>query len=298
MIDLKKVTTENRNDNTKNIDIVSTIEILKLINNEDKTVPLAVEKQLKEISEAVELTYDAIKNNGRVFYIGAGTSGRLGVLDASEMPPTFNVEPTVFIGLIAGGDVALRFPVENAEDDLDQAKLDLEKHNFSNNDVLIGIAASGRTPYVIGGLNFAKQIGAKTISLSTSSDTAISKIADVAIEVVVGAEPITGSTRMKSGTAQKLVLNMISTATMIKMGKVYENLMIDVKASNEKLIQRTINITKELTNSDDIELIKKTLSQCDDSPKIATVAILKNISVAEAKDLLKQNDNILRKVIN
>ncbi len=271
--------------------------MLKIINNEDKTVPLAVEKVIPKIAEAVDACYEVIKNNGgRVFYIGAGTSGRLGVLDASEMPPTFNVPNDLIIGIIAGGDDALRNPIEGAEDSTDEVINDLSKYNFNKNDILIGIAASGRTPYVISGIEYAKEIGAKTISISTSSNSKIGMISEIGIDACTGAETITGSTRMKSGTAQKLILNMISSSVMIKLGKVYQNWMIDVKASNEKLFERVISMVIDITNVTREEALSK-LEQCNYSPKIAVVMIIKGIDSIEANDLITKNDGRLSNII-
>ncbi len=212
------------------------------------------------------------------------------------MPPTFNVPNNMIIGIIAGGDYALRNPIEGAEDSKTEVVEDLKKINFSKNDFLIGIAASGRTPYVIGGLEYANQLGAKTGSISTSKDSEIGKIAKYKIEPVTGPEPITGSTRMKSGTAQKLVLNMISTGVMIKLGKVYGNLMIDVKPSNEKLIERAVKIVEEVTG-EKREKIIEALQECNNTPKVAIVMIIKKINSKQAIELLDKNDGILSKVI-
>lgn len=218
---------------------MSTGEILKNINNEDKKVPLAVEKAIPKIETVVEKVVEKIKNhNGRLFYIGAGTSGRLGVLDASECPPTFGVSPNVVIGLIAGGDKALRNAVENAEDDTEQAWKDLQEFSISKNDVLVGIAASGTTPYVIGGIRAARENGLITACITSNAGSPLSEASEFPIEVVVGPEFVTGSTRMKSGTAQKLVLNMISTAVMIKLGRIKGNKMVDMQLSNKKLVGR------------------------------------------------------------
>lgn len=296
-VNIDKISTEDRNKNTKDIDRVSTIEMLTMINNEDAFVHKAVKSQIDVIAKVVDHGYKVIRNNGRIIYIGAGTSGRLGVLDASEMPPTYNTSNDLIIGIIAGGDIALRNPIEGAEDSLEQAIEDLKKINFSKNDFLIGITASGRTPYVISGMEFAKKIGAKVASLSTTKNSQIGKIADFKIEPITGAEVITGSTRMKSGTAQKLVLNMISTGIMVKLGKVYENLMIDVKPSNEKLIERSIKIVSELAKEFSREQIVFALKESSFSPKIAIVMLNKNLSANNAIDLLKKNDNDLRKLL-
>ncbi len=297
MKNFKNISTEGRNKNTHNIDLLSTIEMVKLLNSEDQKVAEAVSLQLDNIASAIDLIDNVLSNGGRVFYIGAGTSGRLGVLDASEIPPTFNVDSSLFIGIIAGSDIALRMPIENAEDNPTQAQEDLGEYDFNSKDILIGIAASGRTPYVIGGLKYANSIGAKSITVVTLKDAEMSKLSTVAIETVVGAEPITGSTRMKSGTAQKMVLNMISTGAMIKQGKVYGNLMVNVRASNEKLIQRIIDMTKQITGETDETKVVELLKQANYNPKVAIISLIKEVSVDEAKDLLNQNDDILRRVI-
>ena len=241
-VDLKKISTETRNQNTLDIDVVPTIEILQKINNEDKTIAYAVEKALLQIAEVVEKVYEAFINGGRLIYMGAGTSGRIGILDAVECPPTYGVDYNMVQCLMAGGEKAFIKAVEGAEDSLTQGKEDLININLSSKDVVIGIAASGRTPYVIGGLNYANEVGAVTSCITTSANSIIESIVKLPIVAVTGPEPITGSTRMKSGTAQKMICNMISTASMVKMGKVYENLMIDVKATNEKLVSRSLSI--------------------------------------------------------
>lgn len=241
-VDLKKISTESRNQNTLDIDIVSTIDILKKINNEDKQVAYAVEKALPNIAVVVDVVYESFINGGRLIYMGAGTSGRIGILDAVECPPTYGVDYNMVQCLMAGGKEAFIKAVEGAEDSIIQGKEDLKNINLTSKDVVIGIAASGRTPYVIGGLNYANEIGAATSCITTSSSSPIEALAKYPIVAVTGPEPITGSTRMKSGTAQKMICNMISTASMVKMGKVYENLMIDVKATNEKLVSRSLSI--------------------------------------------------------
>ena len=224
-IDLKKISTESRNQNTLDIDLVPTLEILKKINNEDKTIAYAVEKALPNIVKVVDKVYEAFINGGRLIYMGAGTSGRIGILDAVECPPTYGVDYDMVMCLMAGGEKAFIKAVEGAEDSLTQGKVDLENINLTKNDVVIGIAASGRTPYVIGGLNYANEVGAVTSCITTSASSPIESIVKFPIVAVTGPEPITGSTRMKSGTAQKMICNMISTASMIKMGKVYEKLV-------------------------------------------------------------------------
>ncbi len=296
-IDLSKISTEQRNNNTINIDIAEPKEIARLINEEDKLVAIAVEKELTQIGEAIAIGEATIRNGGRIIYIGAGTSGRLGVLDASEIPPTYNAPSDMFIGLIAGGDYALRNAVENAEDSADEIIKDLNDIKFSKKDFLVGIAASGRTPYVVAGLEYANKIGAKTMSISTSANSQIGKIANITVDAVVGPEAITGSTRMKSGTAQKLVLNTLSTGIMVRLGKVYKNLMIDVKPANAKLIQRCINIVFEITSANE-ELIKKTLEETNYSCKLSSVMIIKDLSKEDAQQLLNNNNGYLRKVID
>jgi N-acetylmuramic acid 6-phosphate etherase len=246
-VNLKKITTESRNLNTMNIDTLSTIEILKKLNEEDKNVPLCIEKAIPQISFLVEEVVEVFKKKGRLIYVGAGTSGRIGVLDASECPPTFGVDENMVVGVIAGGEKALTTAIEGAEDSKELAMLDLMRINLTKDDIVIGIAASGRTPYVLGAIHYAKEIGAITGCITTSSGSILADSVDFPIEAITGPEPITGSTRMKSGTAQKLICNMISTTAMIRMGKVYENLMVDLKATNQKLISRMLSIIKEVT---------------------------------------------------
>ncbi len=247
MIDISKISTEDRNKNTKNIDIVSTEEMLRLLNIEDKKVPSAVEKAIPQIAAVVDIVTEAFAQGGRLFYIGAGTSGRLGVLDASECPPTFGVPNDLVIGIIAGGDMALRTSSEGVEDSKEAAIHDLKEYQLNKKDIVVGIAASGRTPYVMSALEYANSLECETACITTSADSEIAKVAKHPIEAITGAEPITGSTRMKSGTAQKLVLNMITTSSMVKIGKVYENLMIDVQMSNDKLVSRAQKIVMEIT---------------------------------------------------
>ena len=244
----------------EHLEKMSVTDLLTNINNEDKTVPLAVEKALPQIEKLVTEIVSKMKQGGRLFYIGAGTSGRLGIVDASECPPTFGVSDNVVIGIIAGGETAIRKAVENAEDDANQAWEDLKKHAISSADVVIGIAASGNTPYVIGGLKKARENNCITGSISCNSDCLISKEADYPIELVVGPEFLTGSTRMKAGTSQKLVLNMISTAVMIQLGKVKGNKMVDMQLSNEKLVNRGIKMIMDELAIDEqkaVDLLKK-----------------------------------------
>ena len=247
-MDLSALNTEQRNPHTLDIDKLDTLSMIKLINEEDKSVAHAVEAELANIAAAVDAITSHLEGGGRLFYIGAGTSGRLGVLDASECPPTFGVSPHMIQGLIAGGPKALISSIEGAEDNADRAPTDLKERDLSSNDILVGIAASGRTPYVIAALEYAKSINAATIALSCVHDSKIAAISDIAITPITGPEVITGSTRLKAGTATKMVLNMLTTATMIKLGKVYSNLMVDVQATNEKLKERAINIVQTAVN--------------------------------------------------
>lgn len=284
--------TEQRNPNSIHIDRASALEIVQMINNEDKLVPLAVEKCLPQIAQAVEKIVTAFQQGGRLVYMGAGTSGRLGVLDASECPPTYGVSPDMVVGLIAGGERALRHPIEGAEDNREQGKLDLQAIHFTEKDVLVGIAASGRTPYVLAGLEYANEVGAITISIASNPNSAMANIADIAIETLVGAEVLTGSSRMKSGTAQKLVLNMLTTASMIQMGKCYQNLMVDVQASNEKLRARAIRIVMQATECTK-EVAEHTLKMADGNAKLAIMMQLGNLDKESAVEILNKNQNKL-----
>ena len=244
----EELTTEKRNPASENIDKVSTLEMVRIMNDEDKKVAFAVEKVLPEIAAAIDLIAERLSSGGRLFYIGAGTSGRLGVLDASECPPTFGTSPEIVQGLIAGGDEALRKAIEGAEDDRQLAEKNLAEKNFSREDILVGITSSGRTPYVLGGINFAKKIDAATVGISCVENSELAKIVDIGITPITGAEVIAGSTRLKAGTATKMVLNMLTTGAMIKLGKVCGNLMVNVQATNEKLRARAARI-KNLVDS-------------------------------------------------
>lgn len=290
---LSTLITEQRNPNSMHVDSLSALEIVQLMNEEDKQVPLAIEKCLPQIAQAVECIVAAFQQGGRLVYIGAGTSGRLGVLDASECPPTFGVSPEMVKGIIAGGERALRHPIEGAEDSKTQAVVDLQTIQFSSKDVLVGIAASGRTPYVIGALEYAKSLGSVTVSIASNPNSAMANIVDIAIHTVVGPEVLTGSSRLKSGTAQKLVLNMLTTASMILMGKCYQNLMVDVQASNEKLKARAIRIVMQATDCDKI-LAEETLKQADQNAKLAIMMILSGLDRAQAEALLKKHHGKLQ----
>ena len=289
-----KAITENRNENTKDIDIISTLELVKKINDEDKNVACAIEKELNNIAQAVDLIAEHFLDGGKLYYFGAGTSGRLGVLDASECPPTFGVEYGMVQGIIAGGDRALRYAIEGAEDSFESGEKDAGI--LSEKDVCVLISASGNPNYLLGAAKTAKEKSCKIIALTCNPEAKILESADVKICVVVGAEAIAGSSRMKAGTAQKMVLNMLSTGAMVKIGKTYENYMIDVKATNEKLKKRAIGIVKELTCSDEKTVIE-TLNNCNWSVKTACLMLIKNISIEKAQDLLKQNNGVLRKII-
>ncbi|MDG6236795.1 N-acetylmuramic acid 6-phosphate etherase [Glaesserella parasuis] len=284
---LGQLITEQRNPNSMQIDTLSAYEIVQIINNEDKQVPLVIEKVLPQIAQAVEKIVEAFQQGGRLVYIGAGTSGRLGVLDASECPPTFGVSPEMVKGIIAGGERALRHPIEGAEDNKEAGKQDLQVVEFSQKDVLVGIAASGRTPYVLGALAYAKQLGATTVSIASNPNSAMSQIADIVIDTVVGAEVLTGSSRMKSGTAQKLVLNMLTTASMILIGKCYQNLMVDVQASNQKLVARAIRIVMQATECSR-EIAETTLVLAENNAKLAIMMILADLDKDGAEQLLSQ----------
>lgn len=246
-VDLKKIGTEQRNQNTMNIDMLSTLEIVKKINDEDKTVAYAVEKATEQIATLVDRVVEAFHKDGRLIYMGAGTSGRIGILDAVECRPTYSVDDEMVQCLMAGGMGAMTKAVEGAEDSKEMAVTDLINIELNPNDIVIGITASGRTPYVIGGIEYAKKIGCATGGITTSPNSELASVVDYPVEAITGAEPVTGSTRMKSGTAQKMICNIISTSSMIKMGKVYENLMIDVQPTNLKLVKRAQNIVVQAT---------------------------------------------------
>lgn len=288
--------TEQQNKNSLEIDQFSVLKILETINNEDQTVATAVKMVLPDIEVVVSFAKKSLGSGGRVFYIGAGTSGRLGVLDASECPPTYSVPSDWFIGLIAGGDDALRRSIEGAEDDQFQVEKDLEKYNINSNDLLIGISCSGAAKYVISALEYAKKKSAKTVYLITNPAPYLSTSVDKVIAVDTGPEIVAGSTRMKAGTATKMILNMISTTTMISMGKVYGNLMVDLMAVNEKLVDRGARIIKKITG-ESYEKSLETLIKANKSVKIAIVMIVKSCDAIEAKNLLDNANGMLRKVI-
>ncbi|WHY70945.1 N-acetylmuramic acid 6-phosphate etherase [Fictibacillus enclensis] len=293
---INHLTTEKRNQNTLDIDEVSSLEVVRKINTEDKRVPEAIEKVLPEIASVVDQVVVAFRKGGRLIYTGAGTSGRLGILDASECPPTYGTPSEMVIGIIAGGDQAIHTAVEGAEDDVEAGKNDLLNLQLTENDVVVAIAASGRTPYAIGALKYANEVGAVSVALVCSQDSEMSKVAQHTIAAVVGPEVVTGSTRMKAGTAQKLVLNMISTASMIGIGKVYSNLMVDVQPSNKKLIQRAKNIVMEATGCMPEEA-EKALSDHDGYAKAAILQVLTGCSPQEASDLLEKHKGMLKQAL-
>ncbi len=296
--EIAALSTEQRNKNSLNIDLASTAEILRIINNEDKTVPFAVEKELPYIEQAVEIIVNAIKNGGRLLYFGAGTSGRLGVVDASECPPTYGTPYGLIEGYIAGGKEAMFRAQEGAEDFEENGANDALKAKVNNKDVVCGIAASRRTPYVIGAVKKAKELGAKTLYVTcTPRSTFNIEGVDVAICVDVGPEVIMGSTRMKSGTAQKLVLNMLTTASMIRLGKVYENMMIDLQMTNKKLEERSKRIVMTITGVS-YEQAEEYLKKAKGHVKTALVMILANVDYNEAKLRLLKADGFVRKAIN
>lgn len=293
---LNNMTSEQRNLDTYDIDQLSTIDVLRAINKQDHSVPLAVQKAIPEISQLVDSVVHAFVNNGRLIYMGAGTSGRLGILDAVECPPTFSVPSSQVVGLIAGGNSAIMKAVEGAEDNPDFGASDLAELNLTANDVVVGIAASGRTPYVMGGLKFANQVGAITAAISCNDQAPIFSVAKISISAVVGPEVLTGSTRMKSGTAQKLILNMITTAAMIRCGKSYQNLMVDVKASNKKLYARAIRIVMQATECDAAEA-KSALALCDYEVKVAILMVLTKCTAETARQQLAKTNGHLSEVL-
>ena len=295
--DLGQLNTEAIDSRFSKIDTLSTVDLLKLFNDNDKSVAEEVAKVLPKVAEAINEITRRMETGGRLIYVGAGTSGRLGVLDASECIPTFSLEEGLVIGIIAGGDTALRTGIEGAEDVLEGAIEELKKMNFSKKDSLVGIAASGRTPYVVGALKYAKEIGAASIALSCNLNSELSKFANVAIEVDTGAEILAGSTRLKAGTAQKLVLNMISTVSMIKLGKTYGNLMVDLQVSNIKLRDRAIRIIQAATSCD-FKRAQEALQESKDQVKVAIVMILLETSAEKALELLKASGSRVRAALD
>ena len=297
MIQLDQLPTEQRNPKTACIDRLSTLEMVRRINDEDKKVAYAVEKELDNIAGAVDAIYAALKDGGRLIYCGCGTSGRLGILDAVECPPTFSTDPEMVQGVIAGGEPALFRAVEGAEDNMSAGKEDMIELGLCAKDILVGIAASGRTPYVLGAMAYAKEIGARTVAVTCNKHSQMNAAADIAIGVEPGPEVITGSTRLKSGTAQKMVLNMLSTGAMIRLGKVYGNLMVDVKPTNEKLVRRAISIVSTAANVSEDES-RQALEQCGFSAKTAIVMLTKGLPVQEAERRLAENGGIVARALD
>lgn len=288
--------TEHENPNTKNIDEVSTLEAIKLINAEDKTVAIAVEKVLPQIAETVENIVEILKNGGRLFYVGTGTSGRLGVLDASEIPPTFGVSAELINGIIAGGYDALYKAVEASEDDKDAGKTDLQTRGLTEKDCVIGIAASGRTPYTIGAVEFANKLGCFTACITCNEDSPITKVANISIVAVVGAEAITGSTRMKAGTAQKMILNIISTVAMIRLGYVKGNRMTNLKPKNQKLVERSWRILMNELQLDE-STAKDLFETAKNDLRIALVMGKTSTDLETAEKFLKASNFVIEEAI-
>ena len=293
----KKRITEKRNSKSTKIDQMATNKILKLINEEDKKVAKAVEKEIPQIEKAVKIITEKMQRGGRLFYVGAGTSGRLGVLDAVECEPTFSISPEKVVGILAGGKKAMFKAQENIEDDEKLGRQKISEYNIDEKDTVVGIAASGKTPFVLGALKEANQRNAFGVGLSCTKNSLLTDISDLAITPIVGPEVVTGSTRMKAGTAQKMVLNMLSTTVMIKLGKVYSNLMVDLNATNEKLRVRAQDIFTLITNADN-NLAQKYLKETDYELKEAVVMYEKNVDLKKAKELLRKNEGILRRVIS
>lgn len=296
MVELQKIATEQRNPNTMNIDTLSTLDMVKLINREDHRVAEAVALVTDKIAEAVDVIAARLSTGGRLIYCGAGTSGRLGILDAVECPPTYSTDPETVQALMAGGYGAIFKAVEGAEDSKELGVTDMKSIGFSAKDVLVGIAASGRTPYVLGCMEYAKELGAPTVAVTCCPGSILDSFADIGIAPAPGPEVVTGSTRMKSGTAQKMVLNMLSTGAMIKLGKVYGNLMVDVKPSNEKLVRRCVTIVCSATDCTEEEGVDA-LEQCGYHPKTAIVMLLRGVDAKTADRLLEAAGGRIAKVL-
>lgn len=296
MLDLTKLSTEARNPDSMNLDVMSPLEIVTLMNHEDARAVASVTEVLPQVATAIEWATEALRSGGRIVYMGAGTSGRLGVLDAVECPPTFGVSPAMVVGLIAGGEGAFIKAVEGAEDSVQLGEDDLRGINVSERDVVIGLAASGRTPYVIGGLTYARSLGCKTVAIACNRGSQVGQTAELAIEPVPGPEVLTGSTRLKAGTVQKLILNMISTGSMVQVGKVYQNLMVDVQQTNEKLVTRAQNIVMTATECTRDEAIAA-LEQAEGHVKTAVVMIMAGLDAAGAVQALEATSGHAREAI-
>lgn len=297
MINFDNMTTEQQNPNTLNLDQMSYQEALMVMNEEDMKVALAIKEVLPQIELAIQQIVAAFEVGARLIYIGAGTSGRLGILDAAECPPTFGTPKEMVVGLIAGGEDALIDAIEGAEDSREMGKDDLKKIQLTSKDVVVGLAASGRTPYVIGGLEYANQIGAETVAIACNEHSEVGKIANIAIEVVTGPEVVTGSTRLKAGSAQKMVLNMLSTLSMVGIGKVYQNLMVDVQRTNEKLEIRSENIVMTATDVSR-SVAKEQLKKSKGNVKLAITMILLDCDLETAEHKLKVANGHIRKTLN
>ena len=295
-LNLKAMTTESRNQNTMGLDTMTALEVVTVMNREDEKIPQAIRPALPKISRVAELARDAVLSGGRIVYMGAGTSGRLGVLDAVECPPTFGVPYGTVIGLVASGAAAFDRPIEDAEDDPEEGRRDLRSIGFNKKDLLIGIAASGRTPYVLGGLELGRELGCHTAAIVCNAGSPMAAAAELAIEVFPGPECVTGSTRLKAGTCQKLILNMISTAAMVLCGKVYENLMVDVEPSNAKLVVRARHIVTEATGCTEAQA-EAALTQAGGHAKTAITMILANCSAQEARHRLEKAQGHVRRAI-
>ena len=296
MVDLSKIDTEKQNQDTLNLDRMSIKEALTVMNNEDEKVAKAIKEVIPQIEKAVKIIIEQFNKGGRLIYIGAGTSGRLGLLDASECPPTFGAPKEQVVGIIAGGKVAMTEAIEGAEDDVEQGKQDVVDINLNENDVLVGIAASGRTPYVIGALEYANAINVPTVAIACTKDSEIGKVAKIAIEAVPGPEVLTGSTRLKAGTAQKMVLNMLSTISMVGIGKAYKNLMVDVQPTNEKLVSRAKGIVMKATEVTE-EVASQKLDDSGGDVKTAILMILLDIDKETARDKLNETKGHIRKAL-
>ena len=298
MDDISKLMTEQVNDRSVDIETQSIGQILHYMNDENRTVTDAIERCIPSIEKVTAAVVQAFEKGGRLIYLGAGTSGRLGVLDASECPPTFGVSPDMVVGVIAGGDYALRHAIEGAEDDETIAQEQLQELGLVKEDVVVGISASGRTPYVVAGLSYAKEVGCYTGAISNSPNAVISNVADIGIEAITGPEVVTGSTRMKAGTAQKLILNMITTAAMIRVGKVFKGYMVDVQPTNQKLKQRATNILSKITGFSQEEA-RVHLEKNDFDLKVAIISQIHHISSNEARKMLRENQmNIVKAMQN
>lgn len=295
--ELSRLDTEASTTERGDLDVLDTVELVRSMNAEDRRVPEAVAARADDIAAAVDGIVERFRRGGRLIYIGAGTAGRIGVLDASECPPTFGTDPSMVVGLIAGGETAIRAAVENAEDDSEAAEASLRELGLSDRDTVVGISASGRTPYVVGGLTYAREVGALTVAIASNAGSAIGAAAEIAIEVVTGPEFISGSTRLKSGTAQKLVVNMLTTLSMIKLGKTYRGVMVDLLATNEKLHARSVRTVSQLAGVGADEAAKALLS-ASGSVKLALLMLATGASADTAAATLRSADGILREAIS